>query len=59
MDELLTLAEAAKILKVHQNTLRNWDAKGILVAIRIGQKKVRRYKKIDLEKFINPKITVE
>jgi excisionase family DNA binding protein len=52
MEELLTLSEAAKILKVHPNTLRLWDKKGILVAIRIGQKRTRRYKKEDLEKFI-------
>lgn len=52
MEELLTLTEAARILKVHPNTLRLWDKKGILVAVRIGQKRVRRYKKEDLEKFI-------
>jgi excisionase family DNA binding protein len=52
MEELLTLREAAQILKVHPNTLRLWDKKGLLVAIRIGQKRVRRYKKEDLEKFI-------
>ena len=55
MDELLTLKEAAQILKVHQNTLRLWDNKGILPALRIGVKKVRRYKKEDIEKFINRK----
>lgn len=52
MEELLTLREAAQILKVHPNTLRLWDKKGILVAVRIGEKRVRRYKKEDLEKFI-------
>lgn len=55
MEELLTLNEAAKILKVHPNTLRLWDKKGILKAVRIGIKKVRRYKKEDLEKFISQK----
>ena len=56
MDELLTINEAAKILKVHPNTLRLWDKKGILKAIRIGIKKVRRYKKEEIEKFINQKV---
>jgi excisionase family DNA binding protein len=55
MEELLTLSEAAKILKVHPNTLRLWDQKGILKAVRIGIKRTRRYKKEDIEKFINTK----
>ncbi len=52
ISKLLTLQEACEILKVHPNTLRQWDNKGILKAVRIGVKKVRRYKKEDLEKFI-------
>ncbi len=52
---LLTLREACEILKVHPNTLRQWDRKGILIAVRIGIKKVRRYRKEDIEKFINQK----
>jgi excisionase family DNA binding protein len=55
MEELLTLKEAAQILKVHANTLRLWDKKGVLKAIRIGIKRVRRYKKEDIEKFIHKK----
>ncbi len=55
MEELLTLREAAQILKVHQNTLRLWDKKGMLVAVRIGEKRSRRYRKEDIEKFINKK----
>jgi excisionase family DNA binding protein len=51
MEELLTLMEAAKILKVHPNTLRLWDKNGTLKAIRLGIKKVRRYKKEDIEKL--------
>ena len=55
MEELLTLKEAAQILKVHANTLRLWDKNGTLLAIRIGEKRVRRYHKADIEKFINKK----
>ena len=55
MEELLTLKEAANILKVHSNTLRDWDKKGILKAVRIGIKQSLRYKKLDIENFINKK----
>ena len=53
--ELLTLMEACEILKCHPNTLRQWDAKGILPAIRIGEKKMRRYRTSDIEKFLRRK----
>ena len=54
--ELLKLKQACEILQVHPNTLRSWDKKGILVAIRIGEKKIRRYRKEDILKLINKKI---
>ena len=53
MPELLTLSEACQILKVHPNTLRKWDRKGILVAVRFGERKDRRYKKEDIMKMVN------
>lgn len=53
--ELLTLKEACEILKCHPNTLRQWDKKGILPAIRIGERKARRYKKEDILKIIERK----
>ncbi len=52
---LVTLREACEVLKVHPNTLRQWDKKGILVAVRIGEKRIRRYKKEDLARFIKQK----
>lgn len=53
--ELLTITEVSKILKCHSNTLRHWDNEGILPAIRIGIKRVRRYKKDDIMKFLKQK----
>lgn len=50
--ELLTLTEACALLKVHPNTLRNWDKDGTLPAIRLGVKRVRRYKKEDIIKLL-------
>jgi excisionase family DNA binding protein len=51
MPELLTLREVCDILKCHPNTLRQWDKKGILVAVRFGERKDRRYRKEDILKF--------
>lgn len=53
--ELFTLEEACNMLKVHPNTLRQWDANGILPAIRIGEKQMRRYRKEDILKFLEKK----
>ncbi len=55
MPELLTLKEACEILKCHPNTLRQWDNKGILVAVRFGERKDRRYRKEDILKLLNQK----
>ncbi len=54
--ELLTLKEASKMLKVHPNTMRQWDDKGILVALRFGARKDRKYRKNDIMKLLNQKL---
>ena len=51
-EKYLTLTEVSELLKIHPNTLRNWDANGTLKAIRIGVKKVRRYRQSDINKFL-------
>lgn len=51
LPKLLTLSETAKILNVHPNTLRKWDKKGILKAVRFGERRDRRYKKEDVLKL--------
>jgi len=55
MPELLTMKETCEILKYHPNTLRQWDRKGILVAVRFGERKDRRYRKEDILKLLNQK----
>lgn len=52
LPEYLTLPEVAKMLKVHPNTLRNWDKEGTLKAIRIGKRSIRRWKKSDVIEFL-------
>lgn len=53
VSELVTLSEASQILKVHPNTLRKWDRKGILKAVRFGERGDRRYRKEDIMSFMN------
>lgn len=53
--ELLKLTEVSKMLNVHPNTLRKWDEKGILKAIRFGQRQDRRYYRKDIEKLLKEK----
>ena len=50
--EILTLKEACELLNCHPNTLRNWDNKRILKAIRFGARKDRRYRKSDVLKIL-------
>ncbi|MFV0484910.1 MAG: helix-turn-helix domain-containing protein [Candidatus Saccharimonadales bacterium] len=52
LPDLLTLEQASELLQVHPNTLRNWDRDGMLKAVRLGVRKLYRYKKEDLAKFI-------
>lgn len=56
--EILTLQEACELLNCHPNTLRNWDNKGTLKAIRFGTRKDRRYRKEDIIKFLNKSIQI-
>ena len=48
MPELLTIREAAKLINVHPNTLRNWEREGKVSAIRLGSRRDRRYFKAAL-----------
>ena len=43
--ELLTIKEAAQLINVHPNTLRNWEREGKIQAVRIGSRRDRRYPK--------------
>jgi len=52
LPELLSLKETSRILGVHRNTLRQWDQKGILKAVRYGQRQDRHFKKDDILQFI-------
>lgn len=53
--KLIRIREAADLLGVNPETLRRWDNNGRLKAIRIGNRKDRRYRVEDLKKLIEPK----
>jgi excisionase family DNA binding protein len=55
LPDILTLKQASELLNCHPNTLRNWDQRGLLKAIRFGSRGDRRYKKEDVFKLINHK----
>ena len=52
VDTLLRASEAASLLHVHVNTVRNWSNLGILPSFRIGPRGDRRFRKRDLMTFL-------
>ena len=54
-DKIITLKEACEILSCHPNTLRKWDNKGFLKAIRFGTRGDRHYRKEDILKVLKIK----
>lgn len=50
-EDLLTVAEAAALLKVHTSTIRRWIAQGDLPSYRVGQRRMG-LKRDDLAKLI-------
>ncbi len=51
-EQLLTIADAARMLGVSKLTLRNWDNNGRLKAVRIGTRSDRRYRKSDIDAHV-------
>lgn len=50
---LLTLPQVSKILNVSVWSLRHWDKQKRLIAVRLGKRKDRRYRKEDVLKVLN------
>ena len=49
-DEFLTVAEVAELLKLNQQTLRNWIDQGYLPALRVGRRV--RVRRTDLDELL-------
>ena len=52
---LISLREAARILKVNPQTLRRWDKADKLKAVRVGSRNDRKYKPADIIKMLEQK----
>ena len=50
--DLLTIGEVSKLFNLHPDTLRNWEKSGILVPLRVGARKDRKYRKQDIQILI-------
>ncbi|MDP3836552.1 MAG: L-tyrosine/L-tryptophan isonitrile synthase family protein [bacterium] len=51
--KLLTLKQASELLNCHPNTLRLWEQKGLLKAIRFGVRRDRKYQKTEILNLLN------
>jgi len=52
-NDYMMRVEAARFLGIHQNTLRNWEKSGKLLAYIHPITRYRLYKKEDLQKFLS------
>jgi hypothetical protein len=49
--ELLNVRDTARALCVHENTIRNWEERGILRAVRLPGSGYRRFSVQDVERL--------
>lgn len=50
--KLLSIGQVAKTFGIHQDTLRNWEKKGLIAPLRVGTRGDRKYRPEDLEKIM-------
>jgi excisionase family DNA binding protein len=48
---MLTTSEVARLLNVHDSTVRRWNDRGIIKAYRIGPQGERRFRRDDIAIF--------
>lgn len=53
MPKLLSIGQVAEIFSIHRDTLRNWEEDGMLVPLRIGPRKDRKYRPQDIQAIVD------
>ena len=51
-DKLLTTGEVAEKLHVHINTVRRWANRNVLASVRIGPRRDRRFRQVDIDAML-------
>ncbi len=54
MTALLSIDEAARYLSVSKSSLRRWTRLGTLACMRVGARRERRFRREDLDRFLDP-----
>lgn len=49
--ELLNVRDTARALGVHENTIRNWESRGLLHAVHLPGSGFRRFAAVDIERL--------
>ena len=52
---MLTARDVGQLLGIHVNTVRRWSNKGLLRAYRISSRGDRRYRRDDIDRFLEEK----
>lgn len=52
---MLTVGDVAQLLGLHVNTVRRWNNKGILKSYRVNPRGDRRFRREDVDGFLNPR----
>jgi excisionase family DNA binding protein len=52
-EKMLTVKEVASLLNIHPNTLRRWSEQGRIATYKINSRGDRRFKRGDIEKFLD------
>jgi excisionase family DNA binding protein len=50
---LMTVRDVARLLNVHNNTVRRWSDRGMIKAYRINQRGDRRFKRDEIVRFLS------